>query len=368
MIRRFYVHNFRCLENFELPFADQSSILLVGNNGAGKTTVGLALEVLQRIARGVNRVDEVVKPKDFTRGRTEAPMRFELEVSLFERVYTYVVAFDFPPGFKEMRVAEESLRVDGAAVFTRQLAQVHLAKNDQTKEARFLIDWHLAALPIVQERNAQDPLFTFKQWLARVLILRPIPSLITGESQDETLQPNPQVLDFGAWFSGLLAYSPASYGTLDRYLKGVLPDFKDIKNPTVGKSARSLEVQFSTEQGSLSIPFVELSDGEKCFMICAMVIAANEAYGPLLCFWDEADSYLALPEVGHFINALRREFQKGQFITTSHNPEAIRRFSDENTLLLSRKSHLEPVVVRPVSQLTVKGELVSALIRDDVES
>ena len=84
-------------------------------------------------------------------------------------------------------------------------------------------------------------------------------------------------------------------------------------------------------------------------MICALVLAANDAYGPVLCFWDEPDNYLALAEVGHFVLALRKAFQSGgQFIATSHNPEAIRRFSDENTLVLYRKSHLEPTIVRPL--------------------
>ncbi|MGO8698774.1 MAG: AAA family ATPase [Limisphaerales bacterium] len=82
VIRRLYVHNFRCLENFELPIADRSSVLLIGKNGAGKTTVGFALEILQRIARGTNRVKDVVTPKDLARGHTDAPMRFEIEVKL----------------------------------------------------------------------------------------------------------------------------------------------------------------------------------------------------------------------------------------------------------------------------------------------
>jgi predicted ATPase len=47
-------------ENFELPLSGNHSILLIGKNGAGKTTVGLALEILQRIARGTNRVGELV--------------------------------------------------------------------------------------------------------------------------------------------------------------------------------------------------------------------------------------------------------------------------------------------------------------------
>ena len=368
MISRLYVHNFRCLENFELPISGQSSALLIGKNGSGKTTVSLALEILQKIARGTNRVRDLVKPKDFFLGRTDVPMRFEIEVELEATTYGYAIAFEFPEGFKELRVLEEKLTVDGKPVYTRELAQVHLAKSGQAKEAKFPIDWHLVALPIVQQQSAKDPLSAFKQWLARMLILRPMPSLIGGDSEQQTLQPNPQVTDFAAWFSGLLASAPSAYTKIDEYLKQVMPDLKDIKNPLVGRDARSLVVQFSNDQGSVTLPFEDLSDGEKCFMICALVLAANDAYGPLLCFWDEPDNYLALSEVGHFVLALRKAFQSGgQFIATSHNPEAIRRFSEENTLVLHRKSHLEPTIVRPLDELQVSGDLVDALVRGDVE-
>jgi energy-coupling factor transporter ATP-binding protein EcfA2 len=356
------------LENFELPIVDRPSVLLIGRNGAGKSTVGFALEILQRIARGANRVDDLVRPKDLARGRADVPMRFEIEVMLGGVVYEYTIAFDFPSGFKGLRVLEERLAADGNPVFAREEAQVHLTKVHSETDAEFRLDWHRAALPIVQERNSSDPLFVFKQWLARIVILRPIPSLIKGDSDEETLQPNVEGTDFGAWFSGLLRFAPAAYGPIDAYLKQVVPDLKEIRNPLVGKDSRSLEVQFSNDQGNLIIPFADLSDGEKCFMICAMVLAANNAYGPLACFWDEPDNYLALPEVGHFVMALRRAFQSGsQLITTSHNPEAIRRFSEENTLLLFRKNHLEPTQVRPMSELKVNGDLVSALIRGDVE-
>jgi ATPase subunit of ABC transporter with duplicated ATPase domains len=147
-----------------------------------------------------------------------------------------------------------------------------------------------------------------------------------------------------------------------------MPDLKDIKNPVVGKDSRSLVVQFSNDQGSMNISFEDLSDGEKCFMVCALVLAANRAYGPVFCFWDEPDNYLSISEVGHFVLALRKAFQSGgQFIATSHNPEAIRRFSDENTLVLYRKNHLEPTLVRPLKELQVNGDLVGAMVRGDLE-
>ncbi len=349
------------------------SVLLIGKNGSGKTTVGLALEILQKIARGTNRVGDLIKPKDLAGGRTEVPVRFEIEVELKSSKYEYVIVFELPTGEKELRILEEKLTVDSRPVYTRSGAQVDLPRGsgsiqELARATRFGIDWHLVALPIVQEKSPADPLFVFKHWLARILILRPIPGLITGDSNEETLEPDLQVTNYGAWFSGLLAYAPAAYANIDQYLKQVLPDLKDIRNPVIGKDSRSLAIQFSNGPGNISVPFEELSDGEKCFMICALVLAAQVHYGPLLCFWDEPDNYLALPEVGHFVLALRRAFQSGgQFIATSHNPEAIRGFSDESTLVLYRKSHLEPTVIRPLNELQVNGDLVGALIRGDVE-
>jgi predicted ATPase len=368
VIRRFYVHNFRCLENFELPISGQPSVLLIGKNGAGKTTVGFALQILQKIARGTNRVGELVKPKDFFFGRADVPMRFEIEVELQTKIYGYSIAFEFPAGFKELRVLEEKLTVAGNPVFARDVAQVKPARTGQDREANFLIDWHMVALPIIQQQSVNDPLFVFKQWLAHMLILQPIPSLISGDSKEETLEPNRQVTNFGAWFTGLLAYVPSAYTKIYENLKQVMPDLKDIKNPLVGTDSRNLIVQFSSEQGSVNLPFEDLSDGEKSFMICALVLVANDAYAPVFCFWDEPDNYLAMSEVGHFVLALRKAFQSGgQFIATSHNSEAIRRFSDENTLVLYRKSHLEPTIARPLNKIQVNGDLVGALIRGDVE-
>ena len=212
-------------------------------------------------------------------------------------------------------------------------------------------------------------LLIFKQWLGRMLILRPIPGLILGDSREETLQPNAQATDFGAWFTGLLTYAPSAYTRIEEYLRQVMPDLQDIRNPEIAKDSRSLVVQFSNKQGTIRLSFEDLSDGEKCFMICALVLAANDAYGPLVCFWDEPDNYLAPSEVGHFVLALRKAFQSGgQFIATSHNTQAISRFSDENTLVLHRNSHLEPAIVRPLSDLQLNGDLIEALVRGDVGS
>jgi len=372
MIQRLYVNNFRCLENFELPISGRPSSLLIGKNGTGKSTIGSALEVLQSIARGTNRVGQLLRPTDFARGRSDVPIRFEIDVKLDAAVYQYRLALELPPRFRELRVAEEHLSCSGKDVFLRDQAQVTLAKTSAEGEARFKMDWHLVALPIIQEESDSDPLHIFKDWLARMVILAPIPSQITGDSEGETLTPDREAKNFGEWFSGLLAHSPAAYVQIDKYLKEVMPDLADIKNPVTGKDLRSLSVQFQQDHASLSLPFRDLSDGEKCFFISALVLASTQVYRSLFCYWDEPDNYLSISEVGQFVMALRRSFQSGgQLLATSHHPEAIRQFSDENTFMLQRRSHLEPTLIRPISQLRISGDLsgdlINALIRDDVE-
>lgn len=367
MISRFYVHNFRCLENFDLPISKRPSTLLVGENGSGKSTVVSALEVLQKLARGTNRVGEILKPADLSRGRSEVPLRFEIECVLGARAYEYILALELPPTFKELRVAEERLSIDGDPVYSRDRAQVTIFRTSSDREATFLVDWHLVALPLIQVKSEGDSLHVFKSWLARMLILAPIPSQIDGDSSGDSLTPDRWVKNFGEWISGLLAHSPAAYTAIHGFLTKVMPDLKDFQNPQVGRDYRSLSVRFQQDQATLELPFRELSDGEKCFFICAVVLASNHAYGPILCFWDEPDNFLSPSEVGHFVMGLRRAFQSGgQLIVTSHNLEGIAQFSRENTLLLHRRSHFDPTLVRPLSELSINGDLTGALIRGDL--
>ncbi|NET56773.1 MAG: AAA family ATPase [Symploca sp. SIO2E6] len=367
MLQRLYIHNFRCLENFELSLKGMSSALLIGKNGVGKSTIASALEVLQSIGRGINRVGQLVQQEDFNFFvKPNFPIRFEIEVLLDGKLYKYTLALEKPENFGEFRVFEEQLLVAGDSIYSREKAQVTLAS--QNRGAQFLVDWHLVALPVIQVQSETDPLHIFKTWLARMIILAPIPSLMTGESKGETLEPKRDGSNFGEWFSGLLSRYPAAYREVDKYLRAVMPDISDIQNELISKGVKNMLVQFEQNNTYLPIDFQYLSDGEKCFVLGAVVVAANKYYSSLFCFWDEPDNYLSLSEVGHFVTSLRRSFKNsGQILVTSHNEEAIQKFSDENTFVLDRKSHLEPTLVRLLSEITINGNLIDTLILGDIE-
>lgn len=367
MIDRLYIHNFRSLENFELPVRELPSALLIGKNGAGKSSIGLALQILQKIGRGKNRVGDLIKPEEMTRGRQDVPVRLELDVRIAGVLYSYRLALELPKGFHELRVLEESFAVDGVKKYTREVAELQFPRADG-QVATMSFDWHLVWLSVSQARSENDPLDVFRKWLARMMILRPYPEAIDGKSSTETLNPSLEVDNLGDWWNGLLGYSPSSYSKIESRLKQMMPDLSDIKNPVIGKDSKALEVHFESKGESMSLPFEFLSDGEKTMVIWAMVMAANKAYGPLFCFWDEPDNYLAISEISDFATDLRKAFKSGgQFLATSHNAETIRSFSDENTFVLFRRSHHEPTQIRPLSEIDYAGDLIASLVRGDIE-
>jgi ABC-type Mn2+/Zn2+ transport system ATPase subunit len=351
---------------------EMPSALLIGKNGVGKSTIAKALEVLQAIARGTNRLRDLAKepeprligPNDFAHGKLDVPMRLEIEVLLENKLYKYVLALELPEKFKELRVFDEQFLVAGNPIYSRKAAQVTIHNNAQNQEAQFSVDWHLVAMPII----SNDSLDIFKNWLSQMIILAPIPSLMTGNSYSETLEPKRDGSNIGEWLSGILGRYPAAYREIDKYLRYIMPDFQDFVNEIIGKDLKSLVVRFEKNKATLNVEFQDLSDGEKCFFLSAVVLAANKFYGPIFCFWDEPDNYLSLSEVGDFAMSLRNSFKdNGQILVTSHNPEAIREFSDENTFFLDRKSHLEPTLIKLLSDIPATGDLIDALICGDIE-
>jgi predicted ATPase len=364
MIERLYVNNFRCLENFSIDFVGRESALVIGKNGSGKSTLRHALGLFQNICRGSSRVRQLIAESDFTQQRLHIPVRFDIELALGGKRFKYAISFEFPNNFSEARVAEEELSVDGGVIFSRQQAQVTLANG-----STFRLDWHVVALPVINERPGEDSIQQIRAFFASMILISPIPANMLGFSEEESIELEHDASNFSSWFNALLLRYPAAYNVLDTYLKSVIPDLASFENVPRGEKGKQLLVKFENEGSDriLRVDFKLLSDGEKCFFLSALIVASNTVSGPVFCMWDEPDNHLSLPEIGHFVTHLRKMTnQNGQLIVTSHHPQTIRSFSDESTLVFSRESHLEPTVVRPLVDLSYSGDLIEALVRDEV--
>lgn len=372
MLERLYVHNFRCLENFEFKPGDASSVLLIGKNGAGKSTVRQVLAILQAIGRGEGQVKELVKASDFTRGRDDVPMSFELTLKLGARRYHYSLAFELPPGFRALRVLRESLVVDGDEVFRRQLAEVTVSRPGVAGETGvFSMDWHLVALPVIQDRGASSRLQPLRDWMQRMVLLSPLPPLMVSETSAEPTPFQASASNLVDWLGTLLESHPTAYATVMEQVQKVMPDVALLRFEKLGRDSRALVVKFKAGPTEDEQPFDRLSDGEKCFFLSAVLLAANRWAGPLFAFWDEPDNYLATHEIGQFIVELKRCFAQhgGQWIASSHNAQAVVNFAVDSTWVLARKSHLEPTLIRCVDELDLgETDLVQKLMNGEIDA
>ena len=364
MLQRLYIHNFRCLQNFEIKPEKQTSLLLIGKNGVGKSTIAKVLSLFQKLGTGTSRVASLVTQDDFTLGRTNEIIQLELETSLDSKICKYSLALDKPEAFRELRVVEEDFSVDDVPVYTRKKAEVSYPYQGTS----FSLDWHNAALPLILEKQ-DGPLQVFRNWLRRMHILSPIPQLMGGESHGSSGPLSLSCDNFADYLLELLTSHPASYVSIHNFLKELMPDLREFSNKQITDDTRVLQVRFGNEDSSFTTNFQQLSDGEKCMFLGAVMLPSQRSYGDFFVFWDEPDNYLALSEVEHFIRFLRKNFNNGsQIWMTSHHEGTINCFSHENTLLLRRKTHTSPVELRPINELLDSTESVTQkLYRNELD-
>lgn len=373
MIKRLYIHNFRCFENFEFLPDGRSPAAVIGKNGVGKSSLADVLRIFRRIGAGENAVPSLLRKEDVPGGAAGRIVRFELSAEIGGRVYDYRTAFERPGDSAGFRVSGESLSVGGADVFTRDAAQVELAGAGGAP-ARFPVDRQLLALPIIQDAAADSPVALLREWMGRMLILKPWPDRMRSDAEEGRGVLEGPCENFAGWLSSLLADYPEAYGRILGSLRAAQPDFAGFFFERLGADARRLWVRYGACGKERKMPFGALSDGEKCFFLSAAVRSAALVSESLFCFWDEPDNFLSLREVGFFIPALCRDFSgRGQLLFTTHSGEAILALTDEETWMLSRNSHLEPTL--PPATLaamrrdkTLVGDLRAALLSGEVEA
>jgi predicted ATPase len=341
MLNKLYVHNYRCLQNFELDVSDINSALIIGRNGSGKSTILAAFEILQKIGRGISPVKELLARKDFAFLDDSKPMEFEINAMMDQKEYAYRLTIDFPANFYHPRAVKEALRVGGKEVFIREGGKTYLHGKTE-----FTLDWHHVGLPLISTHNELDPIAIFRLWLANILILAPIPGKIASTSKAESAFLERNGKNLVDWLRYHLTTMPALYALMQNQLKLWLPDVDSFRLEVTGREEREFLLRFQDQRQSLELDMVQLSDGEKIYILAAMLLAIINRKHPVLCLWDEPDHFIALPELSHFISACRREFEgsngRAKLLVTSHNPRVMYEFSGHNSFVISRTSHLHP--------------------------
>ncbi|MDR0902715.1 MAG: AAA family ATPase [Opitutaceae bacterium] len=381
MLNQISIKNYKCFKDFTFSFdADGHSLLLLGDNGAGKTSLADALEIFQKIGRGDGRVGRLVSPAQRWDGGM--PVEFKLAVTLDGIQYEYGFSAELPENFQELRILSEELKCGELVAYSRNGANISFGSHKERGD--FSYDWHVLFLPTFQNAplsTLQKRVVVFRDWLANILILSPEPKHIKAEVAGSLNWPERNGGNCVAWLNHVILARPQSYGAVEKYLKGLWKDFMTIVHEQVGSQNKLLRLEFednaAKHRKKFSPPLDLLSDGEKCLFLSAVVVAAHEVVPSQLCFLDEPDNFLSISEVGHFIGALRQAFStQGQLIVSSHNPEVVNAFTESSTWKIGRGSHLWPTEPpKRISELRGEGSdavlgkkasLVHALIAGEV--
>jgi hypothetical protein len=172
MIRKLYVDNFRCLEDFELELDAQ--VLLLGDNGSGKSAVFDAIAGLRSLVRGV---DAAVAFPDTVRGLRQDPrLRIELTVASPLGAFVYGVTLFYG---NAVVVEREQLVRDGVELVKREHGVGTLA-GAQGPVVFPSPAVHSSLLALFDPDSAHPDLRWFLDFMDRVWVIRPNPAAMTA--------------------------------------------------------------------------------------------------------------------------------------------------------------------------------------------
>lgn len=367
MLKKLYVHNFKCLQNFEFDLNNLHSAFLLGKNGSGKTTIFETIEIFQKIGQGITSLKDLFDESSFHFNNTSLPIELKLDVHIDNKQYTYSLIIEFPENFASPIVKSEELLCNDNVILSREGGRTKVKE-----ESSFSLDWHHIGLPLISVNIAENSLKIFKEWLRNIIIISPFPRHFQDLSKRESpvlAREGENLID---WLRYLLSSNPSLYSVMYDFLKKRMPDLEVFKFENLGRDDRRLIFEFRNNRKSKILDFSQLSDGEKIICLGATILAGQKNNTNMLCLWDEPDNFISLTEVKDFTMEFRRAFENSstapQLIICSHNERVINSFSNHNTFILKKNSHLLATEIILLETIEYQSDtLIDAYEHDELD-
>ncbi len=364
MLKRVYIHNYKCFVNFELSLGPQQ--LIMGLNGSGKSTLLEALEAVKKLSISGERPEKLFSGASCTRWTASTRQTIELEVDLPWRPPPYTIrpigsynSGSLPYRFKleidsigrhpATSIKREALYCEGKPLFEFEDGNVRLFDDTYSQDSAYFFDPFRSGLATIQERPDHTKLTCFKNWLQNIHCLRLNPLNMTGEAEGEDQVLARDMTNFAAWYRYMALERADSASALQAHLRQILPGLVSLDHALVGRDRRKLSARFdgpSDGQESYSLDFDELSDGQRALICLYALLEFAVGQGACL-FLDEPENFLALSEIQPWLMELRDRLEDrgGQVILISHHPEMIDYLAPEIGLVFEREGQ-GPVRVR----------------------
>ena len=338
MFKRIYVNNFKSLVNFDLPL--QELTLLLGCNGAGKTSVLDTFFAMQQLLSGVAKVSDpgVFPSRTLTRWQSSDVQTFEVDVQLEGNLYMYRIEVEHDRNSNRARISLEKLTFNDRPLFVCEMGDVQLYRDDYSRGPSFGVDWGESALARVAPRDDNRHLTRFLEFFRGVLVcgIYPVGFQTESTTEDRLLQRDAR--NFAGWYRNVLLERQDLVPGFINAMEEVIDGFRGIRLERVGLDTRALMVMFDGRE-RFELRLDEVSDGERALIALYALtrLAAGQGY---TIFLDEPDNYVALTEIQPWLVELSDSCGSAvsQAVICSHHPELIDYLGPDCGVLLKSES------------------------------
>jgi AAA15 family ATPase/GTPase len=362
MLSRIYIDNFRSLVNFELSF--DSINLFLGANGSGKSTVFDAIFKIQNLISGTVKVETLFFIFDCCRWQTSKVHNFEIEIEGNGGKYKYELSVQYNEHQKPF-IAHELLWFNNQPLLKFELGSAYLYDDDYKEISRVSsFDSAQSFLPLLTPTSNNQKLIWFRLHMFRLTVVQITPSLMTGTSDQEHLNPSFRMENYVSWYRHI-SQDQGKIFELTNVLRDVLDRFVSFKFERFSETNYGLKLVFENEidnKKTIEYYFNELSDGQKVLIALYTLIYGNQNEEYTLCI-DEPENFLALPEVQPWLDKLYDlcSEKKLQAILISHHPKLINFLAADAGYWFERKGS-SPVRVKRIKDEDDTGLPISDLV------
>lgn len=347
VIERVYIHNYKCLVNFELRLHE--TVLLLGTNGVGKTAVLDVLFGLRKLLSGEAKITDRVAfhPSTLTRWQARREQVFSIQAMIGGESFVYRLGIEHMDDGRRSRIVEESLVADGTTLFRFDLGDVQLFRDDGSQGPAYTADWSESALARVVPQASNTRLTAFMDAMQDMVVCTIRPSLLGAESTGEDRQLNRDADNFANWYRQAVLENPSSTRSHVEALRPVIEGFNNLHLQKSGLDSRALMFDFdATDDGDgrnkthYELRFDELSDGHRTLVVLYALLRLRREGDRVLLFIDEPDNFVALPEIQPWLMALVDlcEETPSQALVCSHHPELIDYLGPDHGIVMRREA------------------------------
>ena len=340
MIKRIYVDNYKCFVNFELRF--EPLTLLLGRNGAGKTSVLDIMFALRELLSGRVKVSDadIFPANTLTAWQTQELQTFEVEVNIDDEDFLYRLVVEQNQAERLFRIREESLKdKERKYLFDCELGEVQLYRDNLSPGPKYSVDWSESALARIPSRHDNTRLTKFLDFMRGVVVCGMYPASFHAEivEHEETLSRDAS--NFAAWYQHQQLENPDSIQKFKRKLEEVIDGFDGARLEKTGSSRRALRISFLEESNQkYELSLNEISDGQRALLaLYALTELSSGMKNPL--YLDEPENYVAIAEIQPWLVELSDRCGESipQAVICSHHPELIDYLGSSHGVLLNRE-------------------------------